>query len=270
MEIKITESKGGKTVVDARELHKLLESKQEFSNWIVKKLLINIYFDEGEDWVLDRALDYQGNLLTIRGDKFINTDNQEVKSREVRKQYAMTLDTAKKIAMIENTDKGNEVRDYFLKMEKVALKASKTPALPNYAQALRQLADTVEQKERLAIENKSQQEKIEADKPKVVYANAVEGAKGSILVRQFAKILTNEGYEIGQNRLFKWLRAKGYMNANNEPYQKYMDSGIFEVIERNIGGTGGMTSKFTTKITGKGRVYLTNKLVGAELKLESA
>ena len=96
--------------------------------------------------------------------------------------------------------------------------------------------------------------------PKVVFADSVIGSTNSILIRQFAKDLCDESFEIGQNRLFEWFRENKYLNDNNEPYQEYVSQGYFEVITRAIGsGTDTFTSK-TTKLTGKGQVYFAKKI----------
>ena len=102
--------------------------------------------------------------------------------------------------------------------------------------------------------------KIEQDKPKVLFAETVTGSSNSILVRQFAKDLCNSGFEIGQNRVFEWLRKKGYLNSDNEPYQNYVSQGLFEVITRTIGGGNDTFTTKTTKITGKGQVYFAKKI----------
>ena len=102
--------------------------------------------------------------------------------------------------------------------------------------------------------------KIEQDKPKVIFAESVIGSSNSILVRQFAKDLCDSGFEIGQNRLFEWLRDNKYLNSQNEPYQQFIAQGLFEVITRSIGsGEETFTTK-TTKITGKGQVYFAQKI----------
>jgi len=119
-----------------------------------------------------------------------------------------------------------------------------------------------EQEKRVLVEAKMLKlaEKIMDDAPKVVFANAVAGSDNSILVRQFAKVLTDEGFKIGQNRLFEWLRDNNYLNGKNEPYQNYMEQGYFEVIERTIGASGQTFTTRTTKITGRGQVYFASKL----------
>jgi len=109
---------------------------------------------------------------------------------------------------------------------------------------------------KLAAEKEAAQAQIEADKPKVEFAMAVRNLDGSCLVREFAKAIGT-----GQNRLFQQLREGGYLMANNQPYQKYIDNGWFVVVE-GIPFTdckGKSHPIFTTRITGKGQVALEKK-----------
>lgn len=107
---------------------------------------------------------------------------------------------------------------------------------------------------------------IEQQKPKVLFAQAVETSETSILVGQLAKLLTQNGVNIGQNRLFVWLRENGYLGKKgahyNEPTQYAVERGWFEVVERTIPKPDGsvMVSR-TTKVTGKGQIYFINKLL---------
>lgn len=107
---------------------------------------------------------------------------------------------------------------------------------------------------------------IEQQKPKVLFAQAVETSETSILVGQLAKLLTQNGVNIGQNRLFAWLRDNGYLGKKgahyNEPTQYAVERGWFEVVERTIPKPDGsvMVSR-TTKVTGKGQIYFINKLL---------
>ena len=102
--------------------------------------------------------------------------------------------------------------------------------------------------------------KIESDKPKVVFAESVIGSSNSILVRQFAKDLCDNGFDTGEKRLYEWLRSNKYLNSENEPYQNYVSMGLFEVITRSFGsGIDTFTSK-TTKVTGKGQIYFADKI----------
>ena len=110
-------------------------------------------------------------------------------------------------------------------------------------------------------------EKIETDKPKVLFADSVATAKTSILVGELAKILKQNGIDMGQNRFFEWLRNHGYLISRkgtdyNIPTQKSMELGLFEIKETVINHADGHTStNKTPKVTGKGQVYFINKLL---------
>ena len=101
-------------------------------------------------------------------------------------------------------------------------------------------------------------------KPKALFADAVSASNESILIGQLAKLIRQNGYEIGQNRLFEWMRENEYLikkgERYNQPTQKSMDLGLFEVKERTITNPDGSTRiTLTTKVTGKGQVYFITK-----------
>lgn len=107
---------------------------------------------------------------------------------------------------------------------------------------------------------------IEQQKPKVLFADAVETSESSILIGQLAKLITQNGYPIGQNRLFKWLRENGFLGKAgshyNEPTQYAVERGWFEVKERTINNPdGSVRITRTTKVTGKGQIYFINKFL---------
>lgn len=109
---------------------------------------------------------------------------------------------------------------------------------------------------------------IEQDKPKVLFANAVETAHTSILVGELAKLLRQNGVQMGQNRLFDWLRAEGYLikggSSRNMPTQYAMERGLFEVMERTVSNPdGSVRITKTPKVTGKGQIYFIKKLTEA-------
>ena len=107
----------------------------------------------------------------------------------------------------------------------------------------------------------------EQDKPKVAFANAIEASKSSCLIGELAKILTQNGYKIGQNRLFEWMRSNGFLGTKGERYnipnQQYVEQGLFE-IKKGVrsGNDGVMHTTITTKVTGKGQSYFINKFIG--------
>lgn len=112
------------------------------------------------------------------------------------------------------------------------------------------------------------EEKVEMDRPKVVFADAVAGSNTSILIGDLAKLLRQNGINMGQNRLFSWLREKEYLIRRNGsdynlPTQKSMEMGLFEIKETTIKHSDGHTSiNRTTKVTGKGQQYFINLFLG--------
>lgn len=110
-------------------------------------------------------------------------------------------------------------------------------------------------------------EQIEADKPKVIFADSVSAAKSSILIGDLAKILKQNGINIGQNRLFEWFRQNGFLiksgSSKNMPTQKAAEMGLFEVKVSTVNNPdGSIRETKTTKVTGKGQVYFVNKFLG--------
>lgn len=127
----------------------------------------------------------------------------------------------------------------------------------------------------LTLVNKQQQELIEKQQPKVLFAEAVETSETSILVGELAKILKQKGFNIGQNKLFELLRKDGYLmkqgSSKNMPTQKAMDMGLFEIKESIVAQPNGTTRVTKTpKVTGKGQVYFVNKyLKDTEIQKEA-
>lgn len=232
--IKITEQ-NGRQVVSGRELHQFLESKQDFSHWSAHRI---DYCDlkEGEDFTI---------VLTQNGRGRPSSD------------YAFTIDAADEISMVEKNSKGKEARKYFIKFRNSVRDAMTHALPPTYQEALRALADKTDENEALQIEAADLAKK---NAPMLTFANSVEGSKNSILVRDFAKRLSDDGFKIGQNRLFKWLRSHEYLMNNNDPYQKYIDAEYFEVVVRSVGSPEGSFTVSTTKITGKGQIYFAKKI----------
>lgn len=115
------------------------------------------------------------------------------------------------------------------------------------------------------IEEKNAQ--IERMRPKEIFADAVAASKQSILIGQLAKLICQNGHEIGQKRLFKWMRENGYLMKSgsdyNMPIQRYVEQGLFEIKESSIANPDGSTRiTRTTKVTGKGQQYFINKFLG--------
>ncbi|HBF2451308.1 phage antirepressor KilAC domain-containing protein [Clostridioides difficile] len=152
----------------------------------------------------------------------------------------------------------------FNEMERVL--KEQQPKLPTtYKEALQQLLIEVEEKEQLQLENQEKDKVIQLQQPKVLFADAVSTSNNSILVGELAKLIKQNGVDIGQNRLFAWMRENGYLIKRkgedyNIPTQKSMNLRIMEVKKRVINNPDGSTKVTrTVKITGKGQVYFVNK-----------
>lgn len=107
------------------------------------------------------------------------------------------------------------------------------------------------------------EQQVESDRPKVLFADAVETSQTSILVGDLAKLIKQNGVDIGQKRLFAWMRENGYLiksgSSTNMPTQRSMDVKLFEVKERSISNPdGSVRVTKTTKVTGKGQTYFIN------------
>lgn len=122
-----------------------------------------------------------------------------------------------------------------------------------------------EQEKRRAAETK-----LEKQKPKVLFAESVEASQTSILIRELAIILKQNGVDTGERRLYEWMRSNGYLvkrigTDRNTPTQKSMDMGLFEIKETPINHNSGLISiNKTTKVTGKGQVYFINKFLSTK------
>ena len=112
--------------------------------------------------------------------------------------------------------------------------------------------------------------KIEADKPKTIFADAVSTSHTSILIGDLAKLICQNGVQTGQKRLFQWMRENGYLMKSgasyNMPMQRYIEQGLFEVKESSVQNPdGSVRVTRTTKVTGKGQLYFINKFLGNEM-----
>ena len=169
--------------------------------------------------------------------------------------HIIKLDMAKEIAMIQRTDKGKEVRQYFIQVEKDFNSPEKI-----MARALLMADKKIHKLET----------QIEADKPKVLFADAVSASHTSILVGELAKLISQNGYKIGANRLFSWMRENGYLIKRkgsdwNMPTQRSMDLKLFEIKETNVQHADGhITVNKTPKVTGKGQQYFINKFLSED------
>lgn len=131
------------------------------------------------------------------------------------------------------------------------------------AKALLVAQNKIAERDSIIAEKNAQ---IEQMKPKQIFADAVETSKSSILVGDLAKLICQNGVQIGQKRLFDWMRQNGYLMkygaSRNMPIQKYVEQGLFEIKENSIQSpNGNVRLTITPKVTGKGQVYFINKFL---------
>lgn len=235
--------------VSGRELHDFLEVGRDFTNWM--KQMIGYGFNEHADYEVYAK----------------NGENPSGGRPSV--DYSMTIDMAKEICMIQRTDKGKQARQYFIECEK-RLKAVNVPH-DSYM-----ISDPVERALKWAEEEKVRQaqvKQLEEQHPKVLFADSVSVSKTEILVGELAKLIKQNGVDIGQKRLFDWMREKGYLIKRkgtdwNMPTQKAMDMGLFRIKETSVSHSDGhVTVSKTPKVTGKGQIYFVNKLLGGTKEL---
>lgn len=233
---------GNETInsINARELHSFLDVKTKYNDWFNR--MCEYGFVENEDYIAitQKRVTAQGNEST-----YID--------------HIVSLDMAKEISMLQRTNKGKQARKYFIECEKqLSSKSLQLPDFTNPAIAARAWAD----------ENEAKQvayKQLEEQKPKVDLADSIMASKTSILVRDMAKIICQNGFDMGEKRLYAWLRDHGYLIKKigmdyNSPTQKSMSLGLFEIKETPIERSYGyITISKTPKVTGKGQCYFINK-----------
>lgn len=233
--------------VSARDLYKAVNATERFSNW-TKRYITDDFFE---------GIDYKGVK------KFTPYNSKSKKLQELD-DYSLTVETAKQVAQMQHNEYGKKVRLYLIGIEKEYKQLLNNPKY-QMAMGLRASQLVIEQKDHL----------IEEMKPKAIFADAVTSSKTSILVGDLAKLLKQNGVDMGGRRLFEWLRNKGYLIRRNgadynSPTQRSMEQGLFEIKESShINGDGVNVIKKTPKVTGKGQQYFINKFLGSDqIKLD--
>lgn len=230
--IKVTTNENDEQLVSGRELHEFLEVATEYKKWFSR--MSEYGFTENQDFTrVTQKCHTPGGIQNI-------TD------------HALKLDMAKEISMIQRSEKGKQARQYFLQVER----AWNNPEMV----VQRALQIQTRKVEALQLENAEL-------KPKALFADAVATSRTSILVGELAKIIKQNGVNIGGTRLFVWLRNNGYLIKRkgtdyNMPTQRSMELGLFEIKESSHVGSDGVTRiTKTPKVTGKGQQYFINKFL---------
>lgn len=210
-----------------------------------------------------REIIMSANLLANH-QAFCETSYQDTQGKE-QPLFLMTREGFCALVMRWNGERANQFKmafvELFTKMEQAIQQMQPTtPAVPQtFAEALRLAANQAEQIE-------AQQKQLEAQAPKVLFAKSVETSSSSILIGELAKLMKQNGVDIGEKRLFNWLRENEYLcsfgSRYNQPSQKAMDMGLFEMKKTTITKPNGdVMVATTTKVTGKGQVYFINKFL---------
>jgi len=220
-------------IVSGRELHVFLEVQTPYKQWF------------------ERMIDYGFSL----GTDFVEIVEKAYTQKSVRAyeqaNHHIKLDMAKEIAMIQRTDKGKEARQYFLQVERAW----------NSPEMIIKRAMQIQDKKILELQNQIQEDKRYTD-----FGKVVEMSEASVNIGAFVKIIFDKhGINIGRNKLFDWLRDKGYLiksgREKNNPKQQYIEQGLFELRPTIVKRSEGDVQSHTTLITGKGQVKLAEILM---------
>lgn len=224
----------GEITVSGRDLHDFLEVKTAYKDWFPR--MAEYGFVEGDD--------FSSFLSGSTGGR-------------PAQDHQLKLDMAKEISMIQRTERGKQARQYFLQLEKMW----NSPEMV--------MKRALEYADKKVIELQS---RIDEQKPKVLFAEALETSYTSILIGELSKLLRQNGVDIGQNRLFEWMRDNGFLikkkgETYNVPTQYSMDLGLFEIKKRTINNPdGSVRTTRTSKVTGKGQIYFINKFLDKQKK----
>lgn len=230
--IKVEVNQNNEQAVSARELHEKLGIKKDFTDWF-KYQIEKLGLREGFEFtpILGKTSEQGGRPSA---------------------DYAVPLDIAKHLCMISGGEKAHSIREYFIQVERAWNSPEQVMAraiqiankrIDGYIQTIKELTPAAE------------------------FGNAVSNNAGGILIRDYVKILENDGIRIGQDKLFSWLHLNGYIYRQKGykpqwiPYKQYIEQGLFRVKETPISNSQyGDWISITIRVTGKGQKYFYEKL----------
>ncbi|MZQ99505.1 MAG: oxidoreductase [Acidaminobacter sp.] len=222
-------------IISARDLHSALGISKDFTDWF-KMQIHRLGLKDGIDFT-----PFWGKTTERIGRPSVD--------------YHISIDIAKHLAMVSGGEKAHEIREYFIQVERAWNEPSLVMAR-GLKIAERQMIGMNERIKELETQ-------AELERPKILFAEAVEASVDSILIRDLSKLLAKNGVAIGEKRLFEWLRKYGYLQKyENKPTQKSVELGVLEMKEGvRFGSNNTLKPYFTTKVTGKGQIYFMKKLV---------
>lgn len=239
--IKVNYENVDRPTVSGRELHEALGLESNYTTWM--KRMCEYGFSEGNDFTTC----------------FPNLESENQHGGQNKIDHQLTIPMAKELCMLQRTEKGKFWRQYFIGVEEKwnSPEAIMARALQLSNVKMKQLETTVS----------DLQKQMEQDKPKVLFADSVTASSSSILIGELAKLIKQNGVDIGQRRLFEWMRTNGYLikrkgSEYNLPTQRSMEQGLMEIKETSVVHTGYTTISKTPKVTGKGQVYFINLFLG--------
>ena len=220
--IKVTQNEQGSNVVSARDLYEFLEVKERFSRFMERNL--DFDFELGKDYTLYQMVHPQNGQLID--------------------DFALTLDMAKEISMIQRTEKGKQARQYFIECEKQLKQPKELSRLEILTLALEAEKRVVELEEKVLL-----------DKPKVEFYDEVADSTTSFDMQEVSAMLK---LDYGRNTLFRKLREVKVLMGDNLPYRSFIDDGKFVVVEAKWLNPRNQqsTATFQTRITQKGLEWL--------------
>ena len=228
--IKVQE-RDGEQLVSGRELHRFLEVLTPYKKW----------FDRMSEYGFIENVDF------IVMDKNVQDDTAFGGIRKIT-DHLMKISMAKEISMLQRNEKGKEARMYFIKCEEAW----------NCDEAIVSRALSIQNKKIIEYKEKIDvlEAKIDSDAQRVSFAETIEKSSDCLLVREFSKVIANEGINLGEKKLYRWLRDKGFILKNStEPTQRAVTMGLFKVAERVVKAVTKDIVTKTTRITGKGQIY---------------
>lgn len=236
--LKIEINENQEQTVSGRALHMFLGIETPYTKWFERMLQYG--FTEGKDYA----------------DKNVSVLSEKREREYTQIDHIMKLDMAKELCMLARNEKGKQARQYFLEVERDWNSPEKV-----MARALKLADSKLKEITEFAVE---QTKRLEAAQPKVIFADAVAAAKTSILIGDLAKLMKQNGIDMGQKRLFEWMRQNGYLikrkgSDYNSPTQRAMEMKLFEIKETSVVLPNESTKiNKTTKVTGKGQIYFIN------------